>query len=305
MTARSEIHPDTKAKTPVYVCSSYIAGRINGHPSPCGYHAVRHSVAEQMLLDKITELHLPFDPDASSIARANLKAGLRRLDDADDEERELVLEEVEQGVNAFLAYLTECGTPPQTLAKLRTVGRRFYRYGGKVPGVRGERLPLALGELKKAVQDAEAKRVASARERLAKIMEEHKSITLAWARATTSMQDHLKGEIDRLEQDAKELKAATVPLSERLRSMFQEEQAREAERRKLLNEWPGMDCRERGESMRRLFKTVTLFWEKTWQGASSKPARPRKTNRPGRWRYSVKQDATRWDLAPSQLESSS
>jgi hypothetical protein len=116
------------------------------------------------------------------------------------------------------------------------------------------------------------------------------------------MQTVLKEDLEKLEAQLKEWEGRTVPLSERLKVLANAEQERKAERKKLLAEWPAMESREKGEALRQLFKTVTLFWEKTFHPAMAKPTRPRKTDRPGRWSYRLERDRIGWAFAASDLE---
>jgi hypothetical protein len=68
------------------------------------------------------------------------------------------------------------------------------------------------------------------------------------------------------------------------------------ERRQLLAEWPTLESRERGEAFRRLFKTVKLHWDRQFIPARTTPSHPRKTDRPGRYRYTLRRDLTEWDF---------
>lgn len=111
----------------------------------------------------------------------------------------------------------------------------------------------------------------------------------------------LKQECDKLEVQINELKARTVPLSERLNEIYRAEAERQIERQQLLAEWPAMETRERGEALRRLFKTVTLFWDATFHPASTKPTRPRKTDRSGRYSYTLQPHKFSWQLANTDL----
>jgi hypothetical protein len=161
-----------------------------------------------------------------------------------------------------------------------------------------------VGELKKAVVEAERQAAEHARARLAELEEEHGAYTLAWAKASELQQTVLKKEIDRLEAEIGLWKPRTVSISQRLESVSAARLKVRAERGKLLAEWPMLECREKGEALRRLFKKVTLFWEKRFHPALKKPTRPRKTSRPGRYSYYLQRDRIRWALATSDLENS-
>ena len=88
-----------------------------------------------------------------------------------------------------------------------------------------------------------------------------------------------------------------MPVSKRLEALYAAEGKIRSERRKLLAEWPHLENREKGESLRRLFNTVTLFWKGTFHPAEAKPGRPRKTNRSGRWSYSLQKEKIGWAFA--------
>jgi len=106
----------------------------------------------------------------------------------------------------------------------------------------------------------------------------------------------LKEEIDRLEAEIQKWKPRTVPLTQRLDTLFEAEESRQAERDKLLAEWPGLEYREKGEALRRLFSSVTLFWDKVFHPSMSNPprTRPRKTNRNGLYSYPLRMDRIKW-----------
>jgi hypothetical protein len=312
MAGQTEIDKITRKRTVVYICSSYVAGRCNGHPTACGPHRITHDDAERLLLDKIHELQLPFEATASEGLRAMLQARLERLG-LDDEESSKVWEQwVSEGIDALADYLME--QYPEAaewpmIQKLRKLA--FYHYWEDLDGRRDEYrpcavLPINMAELRQAVQEAEDLTAGQARQKLTELRQEHEAYTKNWVKATDAMQAVLKQEIERLEAEVREWEPRTMPLSERFKALYAAEEGREAERKKLLAEWPTLEARERGEALRRLFKTVTLFWEKTWHPRMSKPpkCRPRKTDRPGRWGYKLQLDRTGWAFACSDLETS-
>jgi hypothetical protein len=315
----------------VYVCSSYVQGRMNGHPVECGYHAISHDDGEQLLLDKIKELNVPFDFEASAPARTNLEARLERLGWDDEEAHDRYREWIEQGLQALVDYLKEnYAIKPAALTRLQKTARSLYSYGcltfdqiAGLPANPTAPLPTgadvseqrkagrkvthkheaALANFKQAMQDAEQWAIEEARRKLALVKEEHKTLTLKWAKATDAMEGVLKAEIERLEADIRLWQPRIVPLSKRIDELRTAEADRQAERQKLLDEWPALKGREKGEAMRRLFDTVTLFWDKQFHPPSIRPTRPRKTKRKGRWSYSLKKDVIKWAFAVSDLES--
>ena len=153
------------------------------------------------------------------------------------------------------------------------------------------------------MQEAEQWAIEEAQRQLALLKEEHRILTLRWAKATDAMQGVLKAEIERLEADIRIWEPRTIPLSKRIDELRKAEHERRAEEQKLLDEWPALEGREKGEAMWRLFDTVTLFWDKQFHPASIRPTRPRKTKRKGRWSYTLKKDAIKWMFAVSDLES--
>ena len=96
----------------------------------------------------------------------------------------------------------------------------------------------------------------------------------------------------------------TVSVSQRLRDLHEEEDARETERRKIYDEWPTLENREKGEALQRLFNTVTLYWDATWHPNQENPTRPRRTDRKGRNSFELLVDKIKWDLAGSILAGS-
>jgi DNA invertase Pin-like site-specific DNA recombinase len=329
MLGRTEIEQTTRRRTVVYVCSSHHAGRQTGQDTPCGRHRITHEEAERLLLDKIHELGLPLDEIASEQGRANLRARLERLGLDGDEADHQYDCWIEEGVAAFVEYLkTTYNTPPESLRRLQTTAFSLYTHGwlppnhvAALPADPAAPLPdvaeankvskltaghkAALAEFKAALKEAEQAAVAEARRKLAGLRDEHKTLTLAWAKATDDMQGVLKAEIDRLESEIREWEPRTVPLSERMKELVAAEKGREAERKQLLSEWPTLEGREKGEALRRLFRTVKLYWRRTWHPRKGKPARPQKTERPGRFSYELEPERTVWAYAVSDLDNAS
>jgi hypothetical protein len=108
-------------------------------------------------------------------------------------------------------------------------------------------------------------------------------------------------EIKRLEAERDRWQRRAVPLEERFLAIMAAEAERQGERQRLLDEWPSLEAREKGESFRRLFKTVTLYWRKVYHPASARPTRPRKTNRPGRNSYHLDRGRIEWAYPVSDL----
>jgi hypothetical protein len=309
MSGRTEIHPQTKARTVVYVCSSYTSGLCDGHRAECGYQRITHEEAERLLFNKIAELNLPFDRAASEGARTNLQSRLDRLGHADDEAQEQWQRWFAEGIDAFADFIAE--TYPDVadypaITKVRRLGMRYYleELNGEADNRPMAGVPLDVAGVRAAVQEAEEEAAGKARRKVVALREEHKRYTLAWAKATDQMQGVLKQEVEGLEREIEEWEPRTAPLTQRLEALYAAEAERQVERGKLVAEWPTLESREKGEAMRRLFKSVTLFWDRTFCPAPANPTYARKTNRPGRYRYSLRRDRIQWAFATSDLETS-
>jgi hypothetical protein len=303
MTGRTENYHG--GKVVIYVCSSYVSGKRSGYRVPCGYYHITHEEAEHLLLDKITELDLPLDDTASEAARANLHARLDQLRFEGVESIRRLDRWIAEGVRALTDYLDEVhGPDAPAFRRLRELARYHYqRIETTERSFAG--LCLDLTTFKQAIQEAEAMAVAEAQAKLEELAEEHRSYTKMWAKATDRQQGVLKEEIQALEAQMEEWEERAVPLAERLDTLRRRIKERAAERSKLLAEWPTLEGRERGEALRRLFKTVTLFWERAYHPSPAKPSRPHKTNRQGRYICTLQRDKIGWAFAEFNSERSS
>jgi hypothetical protein len=309
LAGRTETDPTTRRRTVIYVCSTYVAGRCGGHAVSCGYQRITHEDAERLLLDKIKELNLPLEQMSSEGARRNLEERLARLGHADEESTRQFQQWLMEGINALGDYLVELyyreDDHYREIQKLRAIALRACcgDYDGKPDDYRlfGR---VYLAEVRQAVLEAEEAAVSGARRKLSELREEHRRYTLAWAKASDDMQAVLKQEIERLEEEIRDWEPRTVPLTQRFNAIYAAEVERQAERERLLAEWPKLENREKGEAFRRLFKTVTLFWDREFHPASAKPTRPRKTARPGRYSYTLLRDRIQWAFTTVDLKSS-
>jgi hypothetical protein len=246
-----------------------------------------HDAAERLLLDKIEELNLPFNNEASAGARANLDARLDRLGIDGDRAHWQWERWIEDGIQALLAWLKENhAMRPDALQRLQKTAHCLYTSGWLTPdqvfaipehpmaavptgaaarqwhkagGVLTDAHRAALARFKREMEAAERWAVEEAERKLAGLRQEHRTLTLSWAKATDAMQAVLKAEIERLEADIRHWEPRTVPLSRRIEELRAAEEERMAERRKLLDEWPALEGCEKGEALRLLFKTVALF----------------------------------------------
>ena len=75
-----------------------------------------------------------------------------------------------------------------------------------------DHLPLTLGEFRGIIEEVETKSVQKAKANLAELCREHKSLTLAWAKASELQAAVLKEEADRLEGQIALWQELTVPL---------------------------------------------------------------------------------------------
>jgi hypothetical protein len=297
LTGRMQIHPVSKERTPVYVCQSYVRGKANGHKSPCGYHRIPHADAEKLLLDKLAELNLPLDETVGGSARANLDAQKKRVGDARDDIRQQLWDWEAEFNETLKTYLPELGPGTPGYPPL------FMLYWGFVSGLWGPDTE----KHKEAVQEALSAAAREAKAKLAELEAERVKLARDWARAPEAIQDVLKADIERLVAEMKHWERRTVPLRQRLDAILAEEAARKAEWEKIQSEYPALDGREKGEALRRVFDTVTLYWEATWhpnESRSRNGKRPRKTSRPGRYSYELQKDKIEWGYAASNVLSS-
>lgn len=262
-----------------------------------------------MLLDKIDALNLPYDHKASRTARSNLSKQIDRLHHEEylmeEQERELI----DQGAAAFWDYIVEVyGPDTKPFEKLYKIVRCFYGRNGKhnvKTSFSYDGLPIKKEEFKKTVDEVEATAVEQAKQRLDTLNEEHKTLTISWAKATETMQKALKEEIERLEKEIAIWNPRTQPISQRLKALYDEDYARVLERRRLKKEWPSLESREKGGAIRRLFQKVTLFWNREFRPSKPNPTQPRKTNRPGRNKFTLEYDKIQWEFSDTDLISSS
>ncbi len=296
MSARTEIHPKTRARTVVYVCSSYLKGRTNGVSANCGYHRITHRDAEQLLLNKLTSLGLQYDESVCEPARNHLRLQLSRLYDAEDEMRDQWGGWLQAGVDAVEEYCQDTfGLDEPCLKTIRCATRNFYRLGGKESHHCKGKLPQCVADIRQTVKAAERTITEKAKKRLTELKEKHYKLTIAnLTEATDKMRQVAKKEIERIESEIDQMESQLVPLSERFRQLHREEDRRLEERKRLRNEWKNIGDREKGEALRRIFRTVKLYWNKRFHPSEQVPSRPRKTSRLGRFSYTLQSDRIEW-----------
>jgi hypothetical protein len=304
MTGRTEIDPTTKKRKVVYVCASYINGRCNGTTSECGYQRITHADAEKLLTDKIAGLNLHTDLAVSTGARANIKNRLSALGMKDDEQSDQWDKAITEGVNSFARFMVdEYDVGLEDITKVRRFA--FNHYCGDETDHDLSRFTRDLCKLKSVIQSVESKAVAKAKANLEAVRKKHRTLTVTWAEASADMKAVLREEIEGLEKEIAVLEPKTTPLADRLESVYAEESKIAGERSKLLAELPTLEAREKGEAFRRLFKSVKLYWSRTFREASKTPTRPRKTNRAGRYSYALQTERIEWGFADFNSDSTS
>ena len=285
-----------------YVCSSYVMGRSNGYEAECGYQSISHDAAEQLLLDKLKEINMQVDTAESDQVRSSILnriEGIEIEDELADREWNKI---VEDGSNSLLAYLREeYELNTKTLNSLRKSLRLFYQLGKKLPKQQKEDLPIAFAEFRRAIKKAERIAVEQAKAKLAELRERHERITDKWIDATDMQQEVLQKRIDEVEEQIKTWEPRTQSITARLHAILHADDDRAEERQKLIEEWPKLDGQEKGEALRRVFNTVRLFWDKKFHAARVNPDKPRKTDRPGRYSYTLDYDRIEWEIEDSKV----
>ncbi|MEX2310141.1 MAG: recombinase family protein [Pirellulales bacterium] len=285
---------------PVYFCSSYIAGRSNGQKVKCGAYRIRHDVAEQMLLDKLKELKVEHDELGSATTQNALVGRFADLDIADLQNAEREQQLVEEGVKALLAYYKEHYGKSSAKAWQRFEQATNMQYGSLVYRDR----KLFTKQFREIVRKTEADDVAAAKAKLAKLEKDHTKLTSGWADITDLMRAKLTGQAKAIEAEMEVWRERIKTVSERLNEIYQASAELHEKHTSLLKEWPALEQREKGEALRRIFKTVTLYWGKEFKPRSKKPSRPLKTNRKGRNAFTLLKDQILWDFSSPNLDGS-
>lgn len=298
---RTENDAKTGNKRVGYVCPTYLAGRSNGLDSECGYHFISHEVAERLLMEKLGELNRQCDLSRSVPARVSLQNRLAKLGQASEAGLRQLEMYFKDGVKALADYLVDMHQPEYpTIGRVRNLAfRHLCEEAIEENDFNG--LPLTLAKFRRDVIAAEESTVREASSKLAELTAKHARYTLAWAEASDRSRAVLKEMADNIELEIQEWQPRTVPLTARLNMACTALAAQREERDQLLADWPVIEAREKGESLRRMFKTVTLYWDRTFVAASPNPTRPRKTDRPGRHKYQLRRDQIGWALAESDL----
>ena len=147
--------------------------------------------------------------------------------------------------------------------------------------------------------------VEQAEKNVEKLTMDHATYTRRWAEASEMQQAVLKKTCDELEDELAILRPRTRTISQRLNELKAAGGEVSAKRQQLLADLPAFDCREKGEALRRVFKTVRLYWDQRFIKRSKSPKRPLKTKRPGRNSFTLLKDKTGWEFSTFNLNGSS
>lgn len=299
-----------KERTVGYVCASYKNGGQKGNDK-CGYFHVKHDDIEELLMAKLKELDVEFDNliEAGKLTDLNerivrllplrqpnlsKKGRARLLVKTKSEEHRRANALVDEMVDAFVQY---AGAPFKGLTKKdRKAAVLFYESasGPEVDKKQWDNLGMA-------ITAAEKEAVEGAKIKLAEKSELLRKYTLAKATASEMQSTIFTSECDQLEAEIRDLKPKTRPVAERLDELEAEEARQLEERKNLLADWTTIPQRERGEAFKRFFSKVILKWSKEWHSAEAKPKRERKTDRKGRWKYTLLSDEITWELTASEM----
>lgn len=287
MTGRMEKKGDEKV--PVYFCSSYIAGRSNGQKGKCGAYRITHADAEKLLMDKMKELNLSYDKLKNTIARENVSEQVDKLGEQDLAMDEAYRKLVQEGIDALDEFYRRNRTvSARTLKRLRADAEDFYTYP------RSERT----ARLRDTLELIERESVAHAKKKVAELTAELAGYTRLQATANErpAQLRIIEEQCKKLDAEIREWEGRTKPITERLTEAYDRWNDIGLKIYDLEKELPLLDDQERGEALRRVFKTVILRWDAKFIPRSDKPSRPIKTDREGRWRYPLLNDEIRWVL---------
>lgn len=296
MSGRTEIHPSTKERIIVYFCSSYLTGRQSGIEQPCGAHRITHATAEQLLFEKLTERGETLDDTASKLARKQLNRQLEGSVHAEESDRLVWWQWVEEGSKALVEHLKgEYDFTADELDAIRMHAKWFYRSGKQRKG--GKELPIKWADFSRAIRVAEKAAVERAAAKVEELKAKHTKYTKAWIEATEMQREVIREETVCLEEELKVWEPRLVPISRRLKQLDAADTARTEEREQLIAQWPKLEHTERAEALRQVFHTVTLYWDAEFHEGEKRPGRPRKTERAGRYSYTLSTERINWEFA--------
>jgi uncharacterized phage infection (PIP) family protein YhgE len=203
-----------------------------------------------------------------------------------------------EGWKALQAYYkSHCRPSAKQFEEFQDKAREYYRYWNRDKA----------GFTKKfrdIVQQAEAESVALAKKELSKLTKAHEKYTENWLDATDMQRQHFKDKCVALEAEIEVWKSRTTPVSKRLNNIYDQISDLNTDLENLEHELPGMEYREKGEALRRVFKTVTLYWDKKFIPRSKSPTRPQRTDRPGRNSFTLLKRKIGWKFSEAKLDGS-
>jgi DNA invertase Pin-like site-specific DNA recombinase len=292
MTGRSYSDPRSKAKTISYVCLTYVRGQASGVQGGCGYHAIKHEDAERLLLHKMESMGLAFDEAGTEGNKALIEQRERLLGEEANELRDQWADLLTRGVQAYAEHLgLRFGFSVQPFWFVDDLDNAFAVSLAGLAGVAGRATPGDdLRERLKVVErqaNAEAARLAAEAEK------EYAELTRVWAKASEAMQGVLKADLDELERKIAHYRREAVPIWDRMAHVDEALKGRLAEMEQLRQAWPEMEGRAKAEALQRIFKRVTLWWDRTWHPASN--YRRQGAFREPKGRYSYALDTGRID----------
>lgn len=295
MTGRTE-NTGTDKEQVVYMCSSYISGRSIGQESKCGAYRITHADAEKLLLEHNLDLDVECEIIAFKehwrIKREQKNAVIQKA--SKEQETDAV---VREGVAALIDFYEE---------HYDANGKQLSNFKKAAEAV----MAISKGadctqKMRSLVKKVEAAFVAKAQAELQRLQSRLQKITNRWVDATEMMQAVLQDQCKQLEVEIKNWEKRVQPISKRIKDSAEQVRDLTEQQTNLKNEWPKMVNLQKGEAMRRFYKSVALFWDKEFHESEKNPGRPRKTERTGRNRYLLRQDKIKWQLQDATLEGSS
>jgi hypothetical protein len=282
-----------------YFCSTYKSGKSNGQESKCAAYRITHAHAEKLILDKIKEAKLEYDQFTSAFRAGEFDhaTGSAEVDydRASEKERGLI----QEGILALRRYYDE------NYSNSKKQREKFYEFTRFQYGLRGLKFPDTK-EFRHIVAKAESEAVEIAKKKLQALEQKHGGLTSAFTdpKATAMMKEKIASEAEVIEREIPVWKERIRPMSARIKDARQLTRASAERFSKLEDEWSVLEMREKGEALRRIFKSVTLYWEKQFHPSEDNPRRKRRTNRQGRYSYKLLTDKIGWEFSASNLDGS-
>jgi len=278
-----------------YFCSTYRSGKSNAENVRCGAHRIRHDVAEGMLFDKLKELNVDYKRLTSTVTRRNAEDRLSEIERRDMDNDAVEYKLIREGIKALQAYYKEnYEASEKGMRRFETASRMQYQMW-KIDRT------LFTKRFREIVRKAENDYVERATRRVVALERNFERYTMSWALADEQQKQILQRECDRLRDKLAVWKPRTLPITERLKAVRQVAKELGDQYSALLKEWPSMGKREQGESLRRIFKAVRLYWKPTFHPNVDNPSRERTTSRTGRFSYKLLENKIEWDFADGEL----